>query len=133
MVVTERHAPGATRPRGLAVEFDTFSFAVGLAIIAGGLAVAAPYLNALTVALTALAIAGWASGFAGAKGAAFAEVGPAAILGLSCTALGALAFVFLPSPFSVGRGLVLAGALLPLWYLDRGSRSGRSRRAAEVL
>jgi hypothetical protein len=106
------------------VEFDTFRAAVGLAIIAGALGLVAPYLDSLAAALAALAAAGWAAAHARQRSAGASGVGPARSAGLASVALGAAAFFLLPGPLALGRGLLLGLAWLPMWWIERRSRTG---------
>ena len=100
-------------------ELDTFRVAVGLSIVAGGLALAAPFLDGLVAALAALAAAGWVSGRARVRRAGGPGVDSARLAALACVAFGAVAFLFLHGSPGAARGLVLGLSWLPLWWLER--------------
>jgi hypothetical protein len=108
--------------------FETFGTAVGLALIAGAVAVALPWLNSLVAALVALALAAWSSR------ATSGTVPPIALtpsaVGIA-GALGTAGIVFLaaPAPLGAWRGLVLALGVVPLWYKVRERRRGPPRRS----
>ncbi|MGA8303208.1 MAG: hypothetical protein WA691_01270 [Thermoplasmata archaeon] len=118
---------------GLPTDFDPFGVAVGLAVIAGALALLAPYLNALTAALAALAGAGWVAGRAGerTRGSGWLLYGRAAAIGFAT--LGTGAFFLLPEPFTSGRGLALALSLVPLWVVERRRRPAGEARSRRLL
>ncbi len=107
-----------------AVEIDAFGLAVGTALVAGGLSLAAPFLTALVGALAALAVASWAMAFGSVRPTArsLRARGP----GLGSLALGGSIFIGAPAALLPYRGLVLAVTLVPLWALERSAR----RRAA---
>jgi uncharacterized membrane protein len=111
--LSTRRASAAT------IDFDTFSVAVGLALIAGGLALVAPDLDSLTVALAALAAAGWAAGRSLDRTQRVEAILSTRAIGILAMALGSVAFLALPPPLGVGRGLVLALSLVPLWLIER--------------
>ena len=117
-----------TPSRARSFDFETFPAAVGLSLIAGGLALAAPFLNSLVLALAALAVAGWVvDRRAGARGRG-GGWRPGVLFGWTMAGLGAVAFFALPAPVASVRGLLLACSLLPLWANDRrSSRSHPSR------
>ncbi|MGI0071565.1 MAG: hypothetical protein ACRECT_05815 [Thermoplasmata archaeon] len=115
-------------PYLVAVEFDAFRVAVGLALIAGGLSLVASYLDALTLTLTALAAAGWAAAHASERAAGTAGLGVGERLGLASAVAGAALYFLLPPPLSVVRGLLLAASLLPLWWAGRPHRAPWARR-----
>ncbi len=100
-------------------ELDTFRVAVGLAVVAGGLALVAPYLDALVAALAALATAGWAAGRARTRESGGPAIDGARGAALACVAVGAVAFLTLRGPVGAARGLLLALSWLPLWWLER--------------
>jgi len=99
------------------IDFDAFSAAVALALVAGALAIAAPFLLALTAALTALAMAAWVVGHVRQS----TELRPLRVplLGFAVVGSGATAFLALPTDAFPVRGLVLASSLLPLWWFGR--------------
>lgn len=105
-LATDRFGPG------------TFGTAVGLAVIAGALAIEIPSLTSLVGVLAALALAGWASL---ARGAGAGPSGRRPSLAGCFGLLGAAAFYFVtaPPPLESTRGLVLAAGLLPLWLVER--------------
>jgi hypothetical protein len=105
------------------LEFDTFSVALGLAVVTGGVSLAVPYLVALTGALVALAGAGWAAGRSRWRNG-WRDLGqPARCTGLLLVGAGVVAFFDLPGTLSVARGLALALSTVPLWLVER--RDGR--------
>jgi hypothetical protein len=106
-------------PRLRTMEFDTFSASVGLAWIAGGLALVVPFLDSLVAALAALAVAGWVVDHRHGRTGAAARGPLAGGLPWSALAVGVSAFFLLPSPWGTGRGLILALSLLPLWLAER--------------
>jgi hypothetical protein len=120
-------------PSAAAIEFDTFSVAVGLAIVAGGLALVVPYLNGLTVALVALAAAGWAAGRASASAHRIFRTLSSQATGLLAAIAGAGAFFLLPDPFAHVRGLLFSLSLLPLWWTERRGTSGTPARETRVV
>ncbi len=122
------HRRRARRPTPAALEFDTFSVAVGLSIIVGALALVAPYLNALTVALVALAAAVWAAGRARGGTGGLSRTLTDQAGGLLATTAGIGAFFLLPGPFATARGLVLALSVVPMWWIERRGVSGRPIR-----
>jgi hypothetical protein len=92
--------------------------AVAFTVLAGAVAMVLPFLNALVVALAAISIAGAVRSGVPSP-AADPPRGPwVRWLAAGSLAAGAVLFVGLPSPWSVGRGLVLGAALLPLVALD---------------
>jgi hypothetical protein len=106
------------------VDFSAVPVAVGLALIAGALAMEAPFLNSLVLALAALALAG---AFVERRGRYLPGDPRRAVPRIAAVAgAGLVAFFLLPPPVAVGRGLVLALSLLPLWLAD-----GRFPRSAE--
>ena len=111
----------------LSIEFDAFSVAVGLAIVAGALSLLAGYLTSLTVALAALAFAGWA-----ARSASSVVPGQRIVsirgLGISFLVIGIALFLLLPPPWAGGRALVLALSLVPLWAAERPTSRHRPLR-----
>ncbi len=111
-------------PVARAIEFDTFSVAVGLAIISGALAVLAPYLDALTGALVALGGAGWVAGHSLEPGGLPGRMTSARTVGLVSVGLGVGAFFLLSGPLGPARGLALALSFVPLWLIDRKGSPG---------
>jgi hypothetical protein len=110
-----RTVPSALR----SVEFDAFSVSLGLGVIAGGLALLAPYLNSLALALVTLAGAGWSAGlprgeFGWRNRLPRARSGSLVLLGL-----GSVLFIVLPPPWNVARGLALALSFVPMWFVER--------------
>jgi hypothetical protein len=117
--------PGRPFP---SVEFDTFGVALGLAVVAGGLALAAPFLNSLVVTLVALACAGWAAGRSRC-GQGWADLLQLTRLaGVLLVMVGAGAFLGIPVVLSPERGLLLALSPIPLWFLERRGTLPRSLR-----
>jgi hypothetical protein len=114
------------RPALSAAEFDTFSVALGLALIAGGLALLAPFLNSLTGALVALAAAGWAAGVPRTARGWTDLTPPARMGGVLLLGLGVVAYLGLSGSLDAGRGLVLAASLVPLWMIERRRGVGRA-------
>lgn len=122
---TTRLSPGG-------IEFDAFNVGVGLGVIAGGLSMVAPYLDALTAALAALACAGWAAARSRrvtGRAARVVSMQGAGVLSLS---LGTGAFFLLPGPMAVARGLALGLSLVPLWFVERTGSLGRAPQAKAV-
>ena len=108
-----------SRPKGPPIAFDAFAVATGLALITGGLSLLARFLDSLVVALVAIAVAGWVverrgTGVDRPVADGFAEGASWCVLAAS-----GVAFALLPSPFELGRGLVLAVGLVPLWIARR--------------
>lgn len=116
--------------RSTSVELDTFRTAVGLALVAGALAVVAPYLDGLVAALAALAGAGWAAARAHRLATPRVPSGRTA-LALVTVGAGVGAFLLAPVPWTSVRGLVLASSWLPMWWLERAGTIERSRRSPE--
>jgi len=112
--------------RARAVELDTFRTAVGLAVIAGGLALEFPFFNALAAALVALGGAGWMA----ARSRPSGPLSSTLALGWAVVATGVVAYFALPSPWDGGRGLALAASFLPLWFAERAARGSRSGEGA---
>lgn len=101
---------------------DTLGLAVGLALVAGGLSLVAPFLVALVGALAALAVAGWVVGrrrgtVAGRPARRARSAAPIGIL-----AVGGALFVAPPEALVPYRGLLLALTLVPLWWETRDGR-----------
>lgn len=117
--VGESRSVGRVNPRVSSIEFETFSVAVGLAAIVGGLALLAPFLSALTAALAALAMAGWASGLPRVRTGWAEWLPPTRRAGLLSVGLGVGAFFALSGPWAAVRGLALAVSLVPLWMVER--------------
>jgi hypothetical protein len=115
-----------TRP-ARAIELDTFRAAIGLALVAGGLALAFPFFNALAGALVALGGAGWLAARARAGPSGPSPVALAAGWGSAAGGIGA--YFALPAPWENARGLVLALCLLPLWLAERRSTRAPGREA----
>jgi hypothetical protein len=100
-------------------EFEAFGTAVGLAIVCGGLSVPFPVLDAPTAALAALAVAGWSS-LARRRGSRSVRNSPArAVTALAILGAAAVAFLASPPILSPFRGALLAGGLLPLFFVGR--------------
>jgi hypothetical protein len=116
-----------------AIEFDTFSVAVGLAIVAGGLALVVPYLDGLAVALVALAAAGWAAGRASPSADRRFRAMSSQVTGLLAALAGVGAFFLLPEPIAHVRGLLLSLSLLPLWWTERRGTPGTPARERRVV
>jgi hypothetical protein len=106
---------------------DTFRVAVAFALLSGVLAIMLPFLGSLTVALAAIAVAGWVWERPRRRAAVGPESRVELGLGWCAASAGAIAFVLLPPPWAVGRGLVLAVGMLPLWWFDRGPRPSGPR------
>jgi hypothetical protein len=115
--------------RARSFDFQTFPAAVGLALIAGGLALAAPFLNSLVGALAALAVAGWVVDRRPVGRESVGRTAPTVRLGWVCVGMGALIFFALPPPAAAARGLLLAGSFLPLWLADRRTATSHPARA----
>ncbi len=104
-------------------EFEVVRPAVAFTVLAGALAVLLPFLNALVAALAAIAVAGAVRpgprppDGPGRRRAARWSTG-------AIVAAGAVLFVTLPAPWSIGRGVVLAVATLPLVLVARGPSAG---------
>lgn len=98
--------------------FGAFGMSVGLALIAGALALEIPSLAALVGTLAALALAGWAAGARGRTARSgrgrWSVAGAFVLLGVA-----ALFFVSAPPALAETRGLALALGLLPLWLVER--------------
>jgi hypothetical protein len=116
-------APGRI-PRSL--DRDTWGMTVGTALIAGALSVELPFLVALTGTLAALAVASWARLHSRAPRTAHPILGWRQAVGIGILALGAGLFLLPPPPWAPLRGLLLAAALLPLWWVERRRRAIRS-------
>lgn len=129
MTRSRRRRPSPDRWR--VVELDTFRTAVGLAIVAGALALVAPYLDGLVAALAALAGAGWVATRTHRRTAGTAASGATA-LALAIVGAGVAAFLFLPEPWSSARGLALAGSWLPMWWRERTVGAVRFGAVAEA-
>jgi hypothetical protein len=122
-----------TRVPYAVLEFDTFSAAVGLALITGALALVATYLLALTATLAALAAAGWTAGHLPHPRSPIKPfVDRRRKVALLVLAAGAGAFFLLPPPIVGARGLALAASFLPLWWVERTPAPPRSRIARAV-
>ena len=98
------------------IELEVVGASTGVAIVAGALAVEAPYLAALTGTLAALALAGWVAVRTGRPGRPATEFRPRDAAALSALMLGTVAFLWPAGPVDRFRALVLALALLPLWW-----------------
>jgi len=98
--------------------------AVAFTLLAGLIAVALPFLNALVVALATIALAGATR--TGATGRADVPLRHRVLRWAAGAAVvvGAVLFVVLPTPWSVGRGLFLAASLVPLAAIDRWTGPG---------
>lgn len=105
--------------------FDPFRTAVALAVVAGAVSLALPWLVGLVGALAALAVAAWAADLPvhGRPSRTPRCVAAVAILGVA-----GLAFVGALGPTASYRGALLAVGLLPLWAVRRGVPTGRSER-----
>jgi hypothetical protein len=113
--------------RALPLGFEPFGTAVGLAVIAGALALRVPELESLAGALGALGIAAWASGLpAGAWRRSDPKRGRRG-LALAVAALAALAYLRPDAAIASGRALLLAVGLVPLWLVERRRSAGRLR------
>jgi hypothetical protein len=99
-------------------EIDPFRTAVAFAVISGALALIIPWLGSLTAALAALAIASWVRQHPIPASPRVTDRA-GAVVAVACGAVGTTAFLFLPSPWSIARALLLGLSLLPLWRLDR--------------
>jgi hypothetical protein len=106
------------------VEFDTFSVAVGTALVAGALSILASFLDALTGTLAALALASWVAlrSPVTKEWRDFFRAGRGVGLGTLC--MGAAIFLLPPYPLASIRGLLLAVTLLPLWWSERRGTPG---------
>lgn len=122
----------AGRPPPFPVEFDAFRVGVALAIVVGALSLVDPYLNALVLALVALAMAGWAAAHVRERSGPGAVLGAARVGGVLLVAAGAAVYFLGPAPLPLVRGLLLALAGGPLWWVERTAPRGsryRSRAA----
>ena len=120
------------RPALSAIEFDTFSVALGLAVVTGGLALLASFLESLTTALVALSVAGWAAGLSGSGRPRGALTHPRRMGGIVLAGIGAATFFWMPGPLDASRGLVLALSLVPLWLIERRGIPRRPSAPVEV-
>lgn len=111
-------------PRSL--ELDTWGMSVGTALISGALSVELPFLVALTGTLAALAVASWAMIQNRAPPAERPTLRAPQAVGFGILALGAGLFLLPPPPLAPFRGLLLAAALLPLWWTEPRRRALRS-------
>lgn len=93
--------------------------AVGLAVVAGVLALLVPYLDGLTAALAALSVASWAAGRFHEWGRGSGRVVSLQTAGILFVLLGAAAFFLFSGPFAPARGLTLGFSLVPLWLVER--------------
>jgi len=100
-------------------DLDTFPVAVTFAIVAGGLALALPFLNSLAAALAALAAAGYAARRGRTARAPWPRPSAAVVVGWASGLAGGLSFLLLPDPWSTARGLALGLSLVPLVRADR--------------
>jgi hypothetical protein len=100
-------------------EFETFSVAVGAALVAGGLSLLASFLAALTGTLVALAVASWVTFRSQQTSGRREFIRGGRGVGLSILGVGTAVFLFAPVPLVPIRGLLLAAALLPLWWTER--------------
>lgn len=109
--------PGTRTP---AIEFEVFSTTLGLALVAGGLSLVAPFLLALTATLAAFAFAGWSGMLRDGPRGSGRLSRPDRVIALGVLGAGVVVFVDPPLPPMLPfRGLLLAGALLPLWLAER--------------
>lgn len=108
---------------------DAFGTASGLALVTGALSLLLPSLRFPTATLAALAVAGWASvrRRPARDGPGRAHLGAGRLSSLGLLAVAAAAFLDPPAALQPLRGLLLALALVPLWWLERGA-PGRPRR-----
>jgi hypothetical protein len=116
-LTTSRRSP-------VGIEFDPFNVGVGLAVIAGGLSLIVPYLDALTAALAALACAGWAARHASEVRSRAERVKSLRGAGVLSVSLGAGAFFLLPGAWAAARGIALGLSLVPLWLVERARSPG---------
>jgi hypothetical protein len=105
-------------------EFGLVRTAVAFTLLAGAVAVALPFLNALVVALAAIAIAGAARSRWSRRDARPRRDRWLRWIAAASVVVGGVLFVALPVPWSVGRGLVLGVALLPAAAIDHCDRGG---------
>jgi len=101
------------------LEFDVVQVAVGAALVSAALSLVGPYLTSLTGTLGALALAGWVASRAGPDGRPRAPLGWAAGLALGGLALGAVGYLAPPAALLRFRAVLLAVALVPLWWTTR--------------
>lgn len=108
---------------------DAFGTASGLALVTGALSLLLPSLRFPTATLAALAVAGWASAHRRASRDASAgnRRGAGQIPSLGLLAVAAAAFLDPPPVLQPLRGLLLALALVPLWWTARPSVGGHRR------
>lgn len=108
---------GPERP-ALPFELEVFSSALGCGLVAGALSLIAPSLAALSGALAALAFAGWCAELARDRPIGPALGRPRTLVALGIVGVGAVLYGF-PGPVAAERGLVIALALVPLWWFAR--------------
>lgn len=107
------------------VEFEVFGTSMGVGLIAGALSVMIPFLAALAGTLAALTLAGWASVLR-RRGAGRADlVRPDRLLALGLLSAGAIVYGFPIAELTDLRGLLVALAVVPLWWVERRRPSGR--------
>jgi hypothetical protein len=112
-------------------DLDPFSVAIGFALLAGLLALGLPSLDSLCLALASLAGAGWAMQRNRYPGRRSLGAGRGAIAAATVAA-GAGFFLVAPGPWAIGRGLVLAASLLPLWRFERTARLATGGRGGPL-
>ncbi len=114
------------------VEFEVFGTSLGLALVTGALALLLPFLLALAGTLAALAIAGWCGMLRRGGGTRPALSDPGRLIGVAMAIGGTIVYLGAVPVLAPGRGLLLALALLPLWWVERHRAPGTGRRRAEA-
>ena len=118
--------------RVVPVEFEVFGTSTGVGLVAGALSVVYPFLASLAGTLAALALAGWAS-MLRRRGVGRAELArPDRLLALGLLGAGAVVYG-IPTPGLTGfRGLLVALAVVPLWFAERHRPAGPGRPVGGV-
>jgi hypothetical protein len=113
---------GEARGPRRAIEFDALGLAVGSSLVAGGLSLLESYLAPLVGTLAALALASWAMMRGQDRDAGRPVWTRRRAVGLTSLAAGGCFFLFPIPGDTPARGLVLALALVPLWWSE-GARA----------
>ena len=111
----------AVRTAPVPLAMDPLDASGAFGALSGVLSVVLPYFDGLTMALAALvvgiALLRWTRGrFGGGPGSSDAD---RFLLALVSAIVGWAVFLEAPSTLASIRGLVLGGAILPLWWLER--------------
>jgi len=109
------------------IEFDPFGAAVGGALVCGGLSVLLPLLLAPTATLAALAVPAWVSLLRRRGSLPLHRAGAGSMASLAVLACASVAFLVGPPVLAPVRGLLLAGALVPLFVSERNRSAIPSR------